>query len=114
LDTLFENELAEACLGNLYSTMSVFHANIQEIETERNSLLEVFTSLQSVCQLLQHRIEEGSLSLKTQEIISKEKEDGLLKESDFTVREASSVYKVCFEYLLKWTVLFNEVSVFIG
>jgi hypothetical protein len=45
LKKLFENELAEACLGHLHSIMPVFHKNIQEIEMERNSLLEVYTAL---------------------------------------------------------------------
>jgi hypothetical protein len=112
LKKLFENELVESYQGHLHSIVSVFHTNIQEIEMERNTLLEVFAALQSVCQLPRHRIKEGSLYLKTQETVSKVKEDGLEKESDLVVREASSVYKVCFEYLLKRTVSVNEFGYF--
>jgi hypothetical protein len=79
--------------------------NIQKIQRGRNSVLEDLTVLQSVCQLLQHRIEEGFLSLKTQEVLSKVKKDGLKK-------EACSVYKLCSEYLLKWTVSFNQSDCF--
>jgi hypothetical protein len=34
------------------------------------------------------------------------------KESDLCVQEACSVYKMCFEYLLKWIVSFNEFDCF--
>jgi hypothetical protein len=61
---------------------------------------------------LQQRIKEGFLSLKTQDIISKVKKAGLEKEADLFVKEACSVYKVCFQYLLKWTVSFNECGSF--
>jgi hypothetical protein len=59
------------------------------------------TVLQSVCQLLQHRIEEEFLSLKTQEILSKMKKDGAETKADLSVKEACSVHNVHFEYLLK-------------
>jgi hypothetical protein len=58
----------------------MFHTKIQQIEKKRNSVLEVLTVLQSDCQMLQHRIEVGFLSLKKQEILSKGKKDGLEKE----------------------------------
>jgi hypothetical protein len=74
-----------------HSITSIFHTNIQEIERERNSLLEVLTALQSVCHLLQHRIKEGFLSLKTQEILSKVKKGGLERKADLVVKEARSV-----------------------
>jgi hypothetical protein len=112
LKKLFENELAEVYLCHLHSIMSMLLRNIQEIERERNSVLEVLAVLQSVCQQLQHRIEERFLSLKTQEILSKGKKDGMEKEADHFVKEACTVYKVCFEYLLKWTVSFNEFDCF--
>jgi hypothetical protein len=47
-----------------------FDTSKQEIKRERNSVLEDLAVLQSVCQLLQHNIAEGFLSLKTQEILS--------------------------------------------
>jgi hypothetical protein len=54
--------------------MSLFHTKTQETERERNSVFEVFTILQSVCQMLQHRTEVEFLSLKTLEVLSKRKE----------------------------------------
>jgi hypothetical protein len=90
----------------------MFHTNIQEIGREINSVLEVLTFLQSFCQLLRHRIKEGFLCLKTREIQSKVKNNGLEKEADLFAKEACSVYKVCFEYLLKETVSFNEFDCF--
>jgi hypothetical protein len=101
LKKFFENELAEAYLWHFYSVISIFLTYIQEIERQRNSVLEVLTALQSACQLLQHRIEEGFLFLKMQEILSKVKKGGLEEEADSCVKEASTVYKVCFEYLLE-------------
>jgi hypothetical protein len=92
--------------------MSVLHKNIQETEREINSVLEVLAVLESIFQLLQHRIEEGFLSLKTQAILSKMKKYGVQNEADLSVKEACSLYKVCFEYLLKWTVSFNEFDCF--
>jgi hypothetical protein len=62
--------------------------------------------------MLQHRIEVGFLSLKTQEILSKGEKDGLEKKVDLFMKEASLLYKMCFEYLQKWTVSFNESDCF--
>jgi hypothetical protein len=42
------------------------------------------------------------------------KEEGLEKEVDLFVKEACSLYKVYFEYLLKWTVSYNEFVAFFG
>jgi hypothetical protein len=65
--------------------------------------------------MLQHRTEVGFLSLKTQEILSKGKKDGLQKEVDLFMKEASSLYKVCFEYLQKWTqFLLMNLTAFVG
>jgi hypothetical protein len=108
LKKFFENELAEAYLLHLHSTMSMFHANIREIDKERSSVPEVWNVLQTVSELLQQRIKEGFLSLKTQKILRKVEEGGLEKEADSSVKEACSMYKMCFKYLLKWTVSFNE------
>jgi hypothetical protein len=47
-------------------------------------------------------------SSKTQEILNQVKKDGLKKEADIFVKETCSVYKVCSEHLLKWTVSFKE------
>jgi hypothetical protein len=41
--------------------------------------------------MLQHRIEVGFLSFKTQEILSKGKKDGLKKEVDLFMKEAAFV-----------------------
>jgi hypothetical protein len=112
LKKFFENELAETYLWHLHSTISKFHTKIQEIERKRKSVLEVLTVLQSVCQMLQHRIEIGFLSLKTQEILSKGKKDGLENEVHLFMKEAASLYKVCFEYMQKWTVSFDEFDCF--
>jgi hypothetical protein len=46
--------------------MSMFHKNVQEIEWERNSVLEVLDVLESVCQILELKLEEGFLCFKTQ------------------------------------------------
>jgi hypothetical protein len=101
LKKLFENELVEASMWRLHSVMSMFHTNIQETERERNSILEILTILHSVCQVLQDRIKEGFLPLKTQEILSKMKKDGLGKEADLSVKDTCSAQEMCFEYLLK-------------
>jgi hypothetical protein len=74
--------------------------------------LQVLTALQSVFQLLLLRIEEGFPSLKSKELLSKGKKDGLEKEADFYVIGACSAYKMCFGYLLKWSVSFNELDYF--
>jgi hypothetical protein len=84
LKKFFENELAEASLWHLHFIMSIVHTNIQELVGERNSGLKILTVLQS---LLQHRIEEGLLSLKTQEILIKVKKDGLEKETDLLCKK---------------------------
>jgi hypothetical protein len=44
--------------------------------------------------------------------LSKVKKDGMEKETKVLVKEARSVYKVCFEYLLKWTVSCTELDCF--
>jgi hypothetical protein len=90
--------------------MSVFHTNIQEIE------IEIYFwrfSLQYSQFFSCYDTESKKVPFhKTQEMVSKVKKDGLEKEPDFVVREASSVYKVCVKYLLKWTVSFNEFYCF--
>jgi hypothetical protein len=92
----------------------MFRTNIQEIERDRNSLLEVLTVLQSVCPLLQHGIEERFLSLKIREIKSEVMKDGVDKEADFFIKEACSVYKLCFEYLLNGQFILMNLSAFVG
>jgi hypothetical protein len=61
--------------------------------------MERLTVLQSVCQLLQNKV--GFLSLKTQKILSNVKKDELEEEAYLFVKETCSLYKACFEYLLK-------------
>jgi hypothetical protein len=72
---------------------------------ERYSLLQVLTTLQSVFQLLLHRTAVGFPSPKSKELLSEGEKNGLEKEE-------CSVYKMCFGYLLKWTVSFNEFNYF--
>jgi hypothetical protein len=40
------------------------------------------------------------------------KKDGVENEADLFVKEDCSVYVVCFEYLLKWRLYFNEFDSF--
>jgi hypothetical protein len=46
------------------------------------------------------------------DVLSKVKKVGMEKEVDLFVKEACSVYKVRFEYLLKQTVSFSEYDCF--
>lgn len=48
----------------------------------------------------------------TMDVLSKVKKVGMEKEVDLFVKEACSVYKVRFEYLLKQTVSFSEYDCF--
>jgi hypothetical protein len=71
--------------------MSMFHTNIQEIKREINSVLDVLIVLQFV-NCCNTRIEEGCLSLKTQESLCKVKKDGLEIKAGLSVKEVCSVY----------------------
>ena len=79
--------------------MSVFQSNIQEIEREDSSIVEILKIMKSFHSTLL----EGFLSLKVKGQLAEMRTRGLVDECDKFCAEINSMYSTCSDYLEVWT-----------
>lgn len=112
LKTFFEDELSEARLWFVHSLMSVFHHNIQALEREQSSLVEIMSILENTFNVIKERNNSNFKSLKVKEILRNKREQGYAAECEEFNTEISLVYESTMQYLQKWMVQYKDFSVF--
>ena len=112
LKTFFENEFSEIYLWHLHSLMSVFQSNIQEIERENNSVVEVLKCLNTVHTILLERESNKFMSLKVKGLLAQKHKEGYVQECDTFCAEVDDLYSTAIDYLQKWIRPLDEFSCF--
>ncbi|CAM2108112.1 unnamed protein product [Caretta caretta] len=112
LKTFFEYELSEIYLWHMHSLMSVFQTYIQEIERERNSVVEVLKSLNSGHTILLECKTHNFMSLKVKGLLAQKLMEGIDEECDKFCAEVDNMYSRCLKYLKKWFTPLEDFSCF--
>lgn len=112
LITFFSSRVSKAYLWHMHSLMVVFHENLEKIQREKNSVIDVRTILENVCSLLEYRLECSFISSNTEEQLAHVREDGFDREADAFMEDAMLLYRECLEYLRKWSVSFEDYDCF--
>lgn len=112
IESFFTHDFGEICFWFAHSLMSLFHGRMEKIEKESNSIVDVLSIIDEICESLQKRIEEKFLPLRVKSELSKLCNEG--KESLCTnfVDKLMDIYKTTLEYLNTWTEVFTELRVF--
>jgi hypothetical protein len=76
----FEHEFNKIYLRQMHSLMSAFQLHTQRIERERNSVMEVLDSLNSIKNILNERMTQSLLPLKVKELLAEERKEGFARE----------------------------------
>ncbi|KAK1901966.1 putative protein kinase UbiB [Dissostichus eleginoides] len=108
----FENEFSEIYLWHMHSLMSAFHTHIQDMEKEKNSIMEVKKIMNSIHTILLERKSNNFMSLKVKGLLAQKRSDGLGKEYDQFCADVQGLYSTCLEYLEKWMTPMEEFSTF--
>ncbi|KAK1881409.1 Virion host shutoff protein [Dissostichus eleginoides] len=108
----FENEFSEIYLWHMHSLMSAFHTHIQDMEKEKNSIMEVKKIMNSIHTILFERKSNNCMSLKVKGLLAQKRSDGLGKEYDQFCADVQGLYSTCLEYLEKWMTPMEEFSTF--
>ncbi|KAK1879484.1 Catalase isozyme 1 [Dissostichus eleginoides] len=108
----FENEFSEIYLWHMHSLMSAFHTHIQDLEKEKNSIMEVKKIMNSIHTILLERKSNNFMSLKVKGLLAQKRSDGLGKEYDQFCADVQGLYSTCLEYLEKWMTPMEEFSTF--
>nr|XP_033948870.1 zinc finger protein 583-like [Pseudochaenichthys georgianus] len=108
----FENEFSEIYLWHMHSLMSAFHTHTQDMEKEKNSIMEVKKIMNSIHTILLERKSNNFMSLKVKGLLAQKRSDGLGKEYDQFCADVQGLYSTCLEYLEKWMTPMEEFSTF--
>uniref|UniRef100_A0A8B9KYY9 DUF4371 domain-containing protein n=1 Tax=Astyanax mexicanus TaxID=7994 RepID=A0A8B9KYY9_ASTMX len=112
IKTFFEDEFSEIYLWQMHSLMSVFQSNIQEMEREDNSVVEVKRILNKVQSLLHERKMNNFMPLKVKSMLAQKQKDGNGQRCDHFSAQVQGLYSSCLDYLQKWMAPMEEFSTF--
>uniref|UniRef100_A0AAR2JRD4 DUF4371 domain-containing protein n=1 Tax=Pygocentrus nattereri TaxID=42514 RepID=A0AAR2JRD4_PYGNA len=108
----FEDEFSEIYLWQMHSLISVFQSNIQEMEREDNSVVEVKRILNKVQSLLHERKMNNFMPLKVKSMLAQKQKDGYGQRCDNFSAQVQGLYSSCLDYLQKWMATMEEFSIF--
>jgi len=92
--------------------MSIFHPNIEALERQNNSLIEVIEILENVVNLLKQRLDNKFMPIKLKGLIDKAKNEGFEKECKIFLNISNNLYICSIEYLDVWVKPFEEFNIF--
>lgn len=104
----FENELSEVYLFIAHSLMSIFQTKIEDIEKEKNSVLDIKRILESTHEILVARANANFMPLKVRELLAK----CTAENQEVFKHDLKNMYKICVEYLIKWMTPLDDFKVF--
>lgn len=108
----FENNFSEMYLLLLQSLMGMFKINVDALQREGTSVIEMQSILQNVKTSLEDRLASKFIPLKLKMMMSQTKEEGYEGECEKFSKQAEELYSSCLCYLNMWVQQYNELSVF--